>query len=250
MSRTSRRDERLTELAALMEKQGVMRLRDAAAQLGVSEMTIRRDMAQRDLNGGDLTRSDSDVLKGLNCLGGYIFSAQDNNGHSDYSLDHESDCHAGAKAQACAEAAAMIEEHDTIFIDCGTTTPHLARLVPENKSVTVVCYSLNVAEILSSREDVRLIVLGGLFHRSAASFSGEEGIETLKKIIINKAFISAGGVHDEHGVTCSHFHEIPVKQMAIARAMDSYLVVDGSKFGKVRSAPFAQIMQFRRIFSH
>ncbi|MBX8826589.1 DeoR/GlpR family DNA-binding transcription regulator [Ochrobactrum sp. SFR4] len=249
MSRTSRRDERLTELAVLMEKQGVMRLRDAAAQLGVSEMTIRRDMAQRDLNGGDLTRSDSDVLKGLNCLGGYIFSAQDNNGHSDYSLDHESDCHAGAKAQACAEAAAMIEEHDTIFIDCGTTTPHLARLVPENKSVTVVCYSLNVAEILSAREDVRLIVLGGLFHRSAASFSGEEGIETLKKIIINKAFISAGGVHDEHGVTCSHFHEIPVKQMAIARAMDSYLVVDSSKFGKVRSAPFAQITQFRRIFS-
>jgi len=55
-----------------MEKQGVMRLRDAAAQLGVSEMTIRRDMAQRDLNGGDLARSDSDVLKGLNCLGGYI----------------------------------------------------------------------------------------------------------------------------------------------------------------------------------
>ncbi len=249
MSRTSRRDERLTELAVLMEKQGVMRLRDAAAQLGVSEMTIRRDMAQRDLNGGDLARSDSDVLKGLNCLGGYIFSAQDNNGHSDYSLDHESDCHAGAKAQACAEAAAMIEEHDTIFIDCGTTTPHLARLVPENKSVTVVCYSLNVAEILSAREDVRLIVLGGLFHRSAASFSGEEGIETLKKIIINKAFISAGGVHDEHGVTCSHFHEIPVKQMAIARAMDSYLVVDSSKFGKVRSAPFAQITQFRRIFS-
>lgn len=227
-----------------MEKQGVMRLRDAALQLGVSEMTIRRDMAQR-----DLTQADGDVLKGLNCLGGYIFLTQDTNGHSDYSLDHEADCHAAAKAQACADAAALIEDHDTIFIDCGTTMPHLARLVPENKSLTVVCYSLNVAEILALREDVRLIVLGGVFHRSAASFSGEEGIEALKKLIINKAFISAGGVHDAHGVTCSHFHEIPVKQMAIARAMESYLVVDGSKFGKVRSAPFAQISQFRQIIS-
>lgn len=245
LSRTSRRDERLLELATLMEKHGVMRLRDAAAQLGVSEMTIRRDMAQQ-----SASRNGGDPAGGLNCLGGYIFSSQDNNGNSDYSLDHESDCHAAAKAQACAEAAAMIEEHDTIFIDCGTTTPHLARLVPENKSVTVVCYSLNVAEILAPREDVRLIVLGGMFHRSAASFSGEESIETLKKLIINKAFISAGGVHDEHGVTCSHFHEIPVKQMAISRAMESYLVVDSSKFGKVRSAPFAQIAQFRRVFSN
>lgn len=239
MSRTSRKDERLLELAALMEKQGVMRLRDAAMQLGVSEMTIRRDMAQ----------ADNDVLKGLNCLGGYIFSTQDNNGLSDYSLDNEKDCHAAAKALACAEAAALIEEHDTIFIDCGTTMPHLARLIPENQSLTVVCYSLNVAEALATRADVRLIVLGGLFHRSAASFSGEEGIETLKKLIINKAFISAGGVHTEHGVTCSHFHEIPVKQMAIARAMESFLVVDSSKFGKVRSAPFAQVAQFRRVIS-
>lgn len=246
MSRTSRKDERLLELTALMEKQsGIMRLRDAAMQLGVSEMTIRRDMAQR-----DFTQSNGDVLKGLNCLGGYIFSAQDNNAVSDYSLDHEADCHATAKARACADAASLIEEHDTIFIDCGTTMPHLARLIPENYALTVVCYSLNVAEILATRADVRLIVLGGLFHRSAASFSGEEGIETLKKLIINKAFISAGGVHNEHGVTCSHFHEIPVKQMAIARAMESYLVVDSSKFGKTRSAPFAQVSQFRRVISN
>ncbi|WP_439271597.1 DeoR/GlpR family DNA-binding transcription regulator [Pseudochrobactrum sp. HB0163] len=239
MSRTSRRDERLLELAALLEKQGVIRLRDAATELGVSEMTIRRDMAQPMEN----------LVKGLNCLGGYIFPVQENNASSDYSLDLEKDCHAGAKINACTQAAALIEEYDTIFIDCGTTTPHLARLVPENKSITVVCYSLNVAEILAAREDVRLIMLGGLFHRSAASFSGDEAIETLKKIIINKAFISAGGVHDEHGVSCSHFHEIPVKQMAIARALASYLVVDSSKFGKVRSAPFAQMSQFSHIIS-
>lgn len=239
MSRTSRRDERLSKLAGLMAQHGVMRLRDAAAQLGVSEITIRRDMAPQ--------AATSEDAGGFHCLGGYIISAQEGAGGSDYNLERESDSHAAAKRQACVEAAALIEDHDTIFIDCGTTMPHLARLIPENKSVTVVCYSLNIAEILSVRADVRLIVLGGVFHRSAASFSGDEAIETLKKIVINKAFISAGGVHDEHGVTCSHFHEIPVKQMAIKRAMESYLVVDNSKFGKVRSAFFAQQSQFCKI---
>ncbi len=241
LSRTSRRDERLSKLAGLMVKHGVMRLRDAAAQLGVSEITIRRDMASQ----GASDR----IVGGFHCLGGYIISAQEGAASSDYSLEQEGDSHAAAKAQACAEAAVLIEEHDTIFIDCGTTMPYLARLVPENKSVTVVCYSLNIADILSMRDDVRLIVLGGLFHRSAASFSGEEGIEALKKLNINKAFISAGGVHETHGVTCSHFHEVPLKQMAITRAIESYLVVDSSKLGRVRSAAFAKISQFRQVFS-
>ena len=71
----------------------------------------------------------------------------------------------------------------------------------------------------------------------------------LKRININKAFISAGGVHEMRGVTCSHFHEVPVKQAAIARAVESHLVVDASKFGKVRAAHFAEIAAFTSIVS-
>ncbi|MBN9189984.1 MAG: ABC transporter permease [Microbacterium sp.] len=58
--------------------------------------------------------------------------------------------------------------------------PHLAHRIPQNQHITVVCYALNIAEILSQRSDVRLIVLGGLYHPEAASFSGDEGIDVLK----------------------------------------------------------------------
>lgn len=236
MSRISRKDERIAEIAALVEEVGVIRLRDAATRLGVSEMTIRRDI-------------NSDVGR-LNCLGGYIIPVQDGANGSDYVFDFEKDCHANAKIQACTSAAALIEPHDTIFIDCGTTTPHLAHLIPQNQHLTVVCYSLNVAEILSQRNDVRLIVLGGVYHPEAASFSSDEGIEVLKRVNINKAFLSAGGVDNEHGVTCSHFHEVPVKEMAMQRAVQKYLVVDESKFGKVRAARFAGVADFNSIVSN
>lgn len=236
MSRISRKDERIAEIAALVEEVGVIRLRDAATRLGVSEMTIRRDI-------------NSDVGR-LNCLGGYIIPVQDGTNGSDYVFDFEKDCHANAKIQACTSAAALIEPHDTIFIDCGTTTPHLAHLIPQNQHLTVVCYSLNVAEILSQRNDVRLIVLGGVYHPEAASFSSDEGIEVLKRVNINKAFLSAGGVDNEHGVTCSHFHEVPVKEMAMQRALQKYLVVDESKFGKVRAARFAGVADFNSIVSN
>jgi len=235
VSRISRKDERIAELAALVEEAGVLRLRDAATRLGVSEMTIRRDIG-----------TDSGPL---NCLGGYIIPVQDNGNSSDYVFDLEKDCHANAKAQACAAAAALIEAHDTVFIDCGTTTPYLAQQIPQNQHITVVCYSLNIAEILSRRDDVRLIVLGGVYHPEAASFSSDEGIEVLKRVNINKAFLSAGGVDEQHGVTCSHFHEVPVKQMAMQRALQKHLVVDESKFGKVRAARFAGMVDFDSIVS-
>ncbi|MDI7862162.1 DeoR/GlpR family DNA-binding transcription regulator [Rhizobiaceae bacterium n13] len=235
MSRIGRKDERIAEIIALLEKNGVIRLRDAAAHLGVSEMTIRRDL--------------SDVPGRFNCLGGYIISVQEEPGAGGYVAGIERDTQSGAKHLICARAAALIEDDDTIFIDCGTTTPHLAELVPQGKSITVICYSLIVAEIIMHLKDVRLILLGGVYHRAAGSFSSDEAIDVLKRININKAFISAGGVHEQHGVTCSHFHEVPIKQMAIRRAVDSYLMVDSSKFGKVRAAHFAEMSQFRTIIS-
>lgn len=92
-------------------------------------------------------------------------------------------------------------------------------------------------------------MLGGLYHPEAASFSGDEGIEVLKRLNINKAFLSAGGVDGHHGVTCSHFHEVPIKQMVMQRSMRKHLVVDSSKFSKVRAARYASIGDFNSIVS-
>jgi DeoR family deoxyribose operon repressor len=235
MSRISLRDERLERLAAMVAKQSVLKLRAVANDLGVSEMTIRRDVIE---SGGRFA-----------CLGGHVVGAQNDVAGSDYVLEEENDHHAAAKIAACAKAAKLIEEDDTIFIDCGTTTPRLASLILHDLRLTAICYSLNVADILSRRPNTRLILLGGLFHPAAASFSGEAALEQLQRISINKAFISAGGVHETRGVTCSHFHEVPVKQAAISRAVEAHLVVDASKFGKVRAAHFADIPAFTSIIS-
>ncbi|MEP9387648.1 DeoR/GlpR family DNA-binding transcription regulator [Mesorhizobium sp. KR9-304] len=234
MSRIGLRNARLERLAGLLGGHSHLKLTAVAEELGVSEMTIRRDVMD---SGGRFA-----------CLGGHVIGAQ-NDVAGDYVLAKETDHHAAAKEKACAKAARLIEDDDTIFIDCGTTTPHLAALIPPDLRLTAICYSLNVAEILSRRQNTRLILLGGLFHPAAASFSGEAALDQLKRISLNKAFISAGGVHETRGVTCSHFHEVPVKQAAIARAVVSYLVVDASKFGKVRAAHFAEIAAFTSVVS-
>jgi DeoR family transcriptional regulator, deoxyribose operon repressor len=227
--------DRLRALADALARQNVMRLRDAAALLGVSEMTVRRDVAG---SPGQFTY-----------LGGYIVSATDVPNTAGYSLEQEKDHFAQAKAEASAFAAKLITEDETLFIDCGTTLATLARLIPAERHVTVVCYSLNVAEILRRKTNVRMILLGGMYVPSSDSFSGEESIEMLSRMGINKAFISAGGVDQARGVTCWNFHEVALKQAAMASAVERHLVVDTSKFGVVKAVRFSQVDDFDSIIT-
>jgi DeoR family transcriptional regulator, deoxyribose operon repressor len=227
-------DERMDRLAREIAARGVMRLREAAALLGVSEMTVRRDLV------GARDR--------LTYLGGHIVAQGDAGPPAPYLFDREADSRAGAKRTACTHAARLITPDSTIFIDCGTTLAHLADQLPSGFALTVLCYSLNVAERIAHRADIRLILLGGLYHPESASFAGDAGAP-LNRFGINTAFISAGGVDPARGVSCSHLHEVPIKQQAMQNASARYLVVDGSKMGRIRPALFAAMADFDGVIT-
>ncbi|MFC3219161.1 DeoR/GlpR family DNA-binding transcription regulator [Tianweitania populi] len=227
-----KKPERLAMLAAQLKAEGVLHLKQAAERLGVSEMTVRRDLAA--------------APDTFHYLGGYILAPQTERDGL-YRLDKENDEHAEAKDAACRRVAALIAPGDTIFLDCGTTTPHLIAYLPTEVPLTVVCYSLNIANRLAQRPNIRMILLGGLFHPAAQTFSGDEAIHAMEHLRINHAILSAGGVHDQQGVTCSNFNEVPIKQIAMQRALRKTLVIDSSKLRTVRPAFFAKISQFDEI---
>jgi DeoR family transcriptional regulator, deoxyribose operon repressor len=228
----ARKQQRCSTLLEQVQKKGRLSLKKAADQLQVSEMTIRRDVAA---SGGRLS-----------ALGGYILADQPS---TPYALEREHDANRAAKALACQYACSLIEPEDTLFLDCGTTMPHLAERLPDDLDLTVVCYALNVAEILARKRGIRMVLMGGLYHASSASFEGESGLAILKSIRLNKAFISAGGVHVSRGISCSNFHEVPVKRIAMENALSSFLVVDSSKFGKLKPAYFAEQAAFEAMIT-
>lgn len=195
-------------------------------------MTVRRDLAASDAT--------------LACLGGHVVNATSPMAVR-YTLEHEIDQHRQDKRLACCSAVASIRGGDTIFIDCGTTMQSLADCLPEDLPLSVVCYSMNVATIVTRRPATQLMLMGGLYHPSSQSFSSDEGLSYLRKLGINKAFISAGGVHAVRGASCSNFHEIAIKQAVIATAMESILVVDASKLGSLKPAFFADLDAFAKI---
>jgi DeoR family deoxyribose operon repressor len=218
------RAERIEVLAEALDHRRSIRLRDAATLLGVSEMTVRRDIASSAAFG---------------CFGGHVVGP-DHAPSTIAQVDGDKrDVFSQARLAASKAATKRLIDDDTLF----------ARLIPFDIHLTVVCYSLDVAAILRHKPNVRMILLGGVYVPSSDSFSSDESLEILRRIGINRAFMSADGVDAARGVTCCNFHEATIKQVTMASAVACHLVVDTSKFGAIRAVRFAQLDDFDSVFT-
>lgn len=221
---------RLARLQEALANGGALHLRDAAELCGVSEMTIRRDLTLQP--------------SAISLLGGRLVMTNSPGVTPVYDLTEQQASHFHVKHRLCQRAGELIDEGDTLFIDCGSTLIPLLSQLSHFRELTVVTYALNVANAAAALPNVRLVLLGGLFYASSQSFGNDSMTAAVERLGINKALISAAGVDSERGVSCFHFHEVVPKQAAIATAMQRILVVDASKFGIVRPAYFATLADF------
>jgi DeoR family deoxyribose operon repressor len=229
-----KRRKRIDRILALLEVNQSLHISDVAQMLDISEMTLRRDIAH----------CDNELLN----LGGYLVKPGSDRA-SLYSLDHEKGVRLKNKRWVGRLAAEQIETGDSIFIDCGTTTPHIVAAMPKDIKCTVICFSANIANPLSTFPNVTLVLLGGVFYPASATYYCEESLDFLRKFGINKAFLSAGGVSLERGVSCSNLHEVKVKQAVMDIAIKNILVADSGKFGQVRTAFFSEFSRLTTIIT-
>jgi DeoR family deoxyribose operon repressor len=215
-----------------LAQHGTLHLKEAAELLGVSEMTVRRDVGS--------------AAGRFVYLGAHIFLPP---APKHYQMDTEAAELTSAKREACRHAMALVQPGSTIFIDSGTTLQHLADLLPATLDVTVVTNSLNVASRIGQKAGPRLVLLGGLYQPASDSFTFEGRHELLEGIGINIAFLSAGGLDWVRGASCYQFHELAIKKQVLASAVESHLVIDSSKVGQIQPAFFARASDFRTIIS-
>lgn len=229
----TRRDERIGQLLSALKRSDKLHLKEAAALLGVSEMTIRRDLS---------ANSAPVVL-----LGGYIVLEPRTASH--YLLSDQKNRLVDEKRRAGELAATLVKPHQMVFFDCGTTTPWIIEALDNELPFTGICYSLNTFLALQEKPLCRAILSGGEFHASNAIFQPLNFKETLSYLRPDIAFYSAAGVHAEKGVTCFNLEELPLKHWAMSSAQRHVLVVDHSKFGKVRPACMGELNCFDVIVS-
>ena len=211
--------ERQDKVRQLLEEQGTVSVKEISDALGVSDMTIRRDLEEL-ASLGEIER-----------VHGGARSAQGRH-HAmlrhEYSHSEKRTKHAEEKLQIARRAVELIEEGSTIFLGTGTTVEQMASMLPTFR-LRIVTNSLSVFNLLEAREDCELCLVGGMYRRRTAAFVGPTAEDTLRALGIDAAFIGANGILDGD-VSTSNMDRI--QQLAFSKADSRYLIADSSKIGK------------------
>lgn len=229
----TRQSERIKLIQQALQDQKAIHLREMAALLDVSEMTLRRDLNRH-----------PDTF---HLLGGHFTLAFDPSDAPDYKVTEQGTRHVEEKRRIGKLAAAFIRSGDTVFFDCGTTVPYVIDFIPDELEFTAVCNSLNVLLKLQQKPNCNIVLCGGTFHRKNQVFDHADERSILDSVRLTWAFISAAGVSETFGVTCFNFNEVGVKQQVLRQAQHSLLLADHSKFDAVRTAHFATLDQFNVV---
>lgn len=227
----NKKKKRINQILTILKEKKNISVKDMASLFHVSEMTIRRDLS---------TLKNNNLINRSYGYAVYSGTSADEPGN-DYELSTERIKQDAEKDKIGSFATSLISPGDILIIDSGSTTDKLVKYIPDDLDITVLCYNYSLLSQLIKKRGVRLLFAGGYFHPRVEMFESPQGIAFIESIRATKLFLSAYGIHEKLGMTCAHNYEVLTKRAGIKSALTKILLADSSKFGKVRTAYFAQL---------
>lgn len=234
------KDQRIDRILSLLKHRAGIGIRDLAAELEVSEMTVRRDLRSLAADGTVTLLHGAAVLNQATYYRNY---------EQPYLLTTEGSKNLDAKRQIGRVAAELINPEDILIIDSGSTTEWLAKSLPADFCLYVLCYALNILIEVHRKEQFRVSFAGGDLHRNTLMCASPEGLDLIRRFRAGKAFLSAGGFHPELGITTTNAYEIEAKRAVIRSSATRILLMDSSKFGRVSPGFFADPAEIETIIT-
>ena len=210
------RIERLNEMEQYILKMGTVSLENLAVQFNVSMNTVRRDIDEL-IKRGTIRK----VYGGV--------SAELLPTPLDFSIRKSKN--SKEKEIIGQLAAGLVEDGSSIYIDSGSTTPHLLHHLNDKNGVTVITHSLTALCEASLLPNLNIIALGGVYVPVTASFTAISFLDFLSRLSIQTAFVSATGVTLESGLTLTTYIEAEIKRNVVQHGGKIVLMADHSKFG-------------------
>lgn len=229
---------RLNRMLELLAADGHVSVDEAAAALGVSAATVRRDL---------------DALAEQQLLTRTHGGAVSNGTAYDLPLRYKAARSAQEKVRIAAAAADQVPRGAVVGLNGGTTTTEVARALAgraatpvgdQDSAITVVTNALNIANELIVRSQVKLVVLGGVPRRQSYELVGPLAIPVLDQLTLDVAILGVDGLDIENGATAHNEAEAEVNGRIAACAKRVMIVADSSKLGR---AAFARIVSIDRV---
>jgi DeoR/GlpR family transcriptional regulator of sugar metabolism len=216
MLAAQRRDLLLSRLRA----EGRLVAKDLAAELGLSEDSVRRDL--RELAAAGLCQR---VYGGALPVSPAV-------------ADYATRGHVAmeSKRRVAVAAARLVRPGSTVILDGGTTALLVAQALPRDLRATVVTHSPTVAVALVDHPEIEVYLLGGRLFKHSVVTCGAAAGEAAQTVTADLFLLGVTGVHHETGLTTGDADEAAMKRTLARRAADTFVLASAEKIGA--ASPF------------
>ncbi|MBS3762939.1 MAG: DeoR/GlpR transcriptional regulator [Planctomycetes bacterium] len=208
----ARRKQRILEMTGQGQECSVHELAD---QFDVSEMTVRRDLADL-ADQGRIVRTHGGAAPASGVMFEFRFLNRVHENRSE-------------KDEIARVAGEMVNDGDTVILDSGTTTLILSETLRAKKNLSIVTTSLPVASKLQYCDNIDVVLLGGRLRHDVPDLMGALTLRNLQEVRADTAFIGADAI-DEDGVVYNKSIELAHLLQTMSEAAEQvYIVADSSK---------------------
>lgn len=199
-----------------------MRSIELATELGVSLVTVRRDLVElSDLGEVRLAHGGATATSGRVPPG-------DRRDRSSVRIE--------AKRSIARAAASFVSAGDVVYLDSGTTCAAMVASLAEISGITVVTNDLATAiDLVEAAPGMSVVIAAGRVDGATRSAVGELIPAVLQNFVFDAVLLSASAWDIGAGATTGALSYAAVKRSVLERAKRSYLLVDSSKFGAVEA---------------
>jgi len=221
--------ERQKQILSLLSQQGRLSVAEIVDQFSISEATARRDLETVAAEG-----------RAQRVHGGVIALEQ---APPELPILERENEQAAEKARIGHAAASLVANHETVFLGSGTTVLEIARNLRDHKDLTVITNSLPVLNILTGRNEITVVSLGGMLRESELSFIGHITEQALVEVRADKVFMGTRGVSLEHGLTNDYLQETLTDRAILKGGREVIIVADHTKVNRVATVLLAPLDQ-------
>ena len=216
--------DRRHRILARVAAEQTIHVAELARELGVSEMTIRRDIGRLERD-GFVRQTYGGATAHITRSFDVAFNAR--------ALQHSRE-----KRLIGMRTTELMDGARVVYLGIGTTAEQFARYLPHHSEMTIVTASLPIASLLGTRP-VRTVAIGGSVLRDELSCNGPAAIRALERYRFDLAVIGAAGLSARWGITELTDEEAEIQRTAIDRSDRLILMADGSKIGSATNAVVA-----------
>jgi DeoR/GlpR family transcriptional regulator of sugar metabolism len=215
-------EERRSKIVERLQKMEVCTIKELSAEFCVSRITMMRDLSALE--------SDGVLVK----IHGGAKIKKDDAPHYETRFNVRKNRNIDLKRALAVEAAPLVKEDSTIFIDSSTTGYIFAEelLKRSFSSLNIITNSPALLDSIREKHRVSLIVTGGELNTFYNMLGGLWVVDFLDRVNIDVAFISAAGISESAELTTSSMDIANILNKAIDRSTKTYVLADSTKLFK------------------